>query len=188
MGIFCSGCFSNGTAGSRDWLFGEDESEVALIPVGGFVVGEFGRSEDVCRFCFRVGFWETSVTRFEVVVPDGAFVRGEMVFDIGFVLEEGGVEDPGLSGRREGSVEFVDGGHGVGESVEDASACDEFVGVWGGRKVVDIARPEVDGCAGRTSERPADERESRSGVGGVDGYLELGCDEYREVAGAGTDV
>lgn len=44
MGIFCSGCFSNATAGSRDWLFGEDESEVTFIPVGDFVVGEFGRS------------------------------------------------------------------------------------------------------------------------------------------------
>lgn len=109
-------------------------------------------------------------------MPDGAFVRGEMVFDVGFVLEEGGVEDPGLAGRHEGSVEFVDGGHWVGESVEDASACDEFVGIWGGREVVDIARPEVDGCAGRAGERPTDVGESGGCVGGVDGYLELSSD------------
>ncbi len=123
-----------------------------------------------------------------MVVPDGAFVRGEVLFDVGFVVEESGVEYPGLSVGGEGSVEFVNGGYGVCESVEDASASDEVVGIGGGGEVIDIACPEFYWCAGRAGESPGDVHESGGCVGGVDGLLEFSCDEYGEVPGAGTDV
>lgn len=123
-----------------------------------------------------------------MVFPDCAFVGCEVLFNVGFVVEERGIEDPCLAGGSKGSIEFVDGITGVREAVKDTSTSDECVRVGEGWEVVNVACPELDGGTGRAGERATDLCESVGCVGCMYGNWELSGDENGEVTGAGTDV